>query len=207
MKKLALILALAASHSVLAAGDIESGKALATSKTCVACHGSDGVSLIPENPNLAGQHENYLAKQLHEFKLGMSSGGKEGRVNAVMGGMSIGLSDQDIADLAAFYASLTPPDGTTPESSVEVGHQLYYAGDPERGLAACTACHGPRGNGTASSGFPRISGQHADYIKAQLMQFRAGERANDMNEMMRSVAIKLTDEEIEALAGYLGGLH
>ncbi len=207
MKKLALILTLIASHSVWAEGDIESGKALATSKTCVACHGSDGVSLIPDNPNLAGQHEGYLAKQLQEFKLGMTSGGAEGRMNAVMGGMSIGLTDQEIADLAAFYASLTPSDGATSESSVEVGHQLYFAGDAERGLAACSACHGPRGNGTPSSGFPRISGQHASYVKAQLMQFRAGERDNDAGEMMRSIAMKLTDSEIDALADYLGGLH
>ncbi|WP_413113123.1 c-type cytochrome [Thaumasiovibrio sp. DFM-14] len=207
MNKLVLIMTLVISLPLAAEGDIEAGKVLATEKTCVACHGANGVSLIPENPNLAGQHQNYLAKQLREFKLAMGSGGEEGRVNPVMGGMAMGLSEREITDLAAFYASLTPPDGTSPEFSLAVGKQLYFAGDAERGLTACTACHGPRGNGTPSSGFPRISGQHADYIKTQLMQFRAGTRANDANEMMRAVAMKLTDAEIETLAAYLGGLH
>nr|WP_086938360.1 c-type cytochrome [Thaumasiovibrio occultus] len=216
MKRLALIMLLLAPAGVNAEstqqegriiGDADNGKTLATSKTCVACHGTDGVSMIPANPSLAGQHENYLAKQLHEFKLGMTSGGTEGRVNAVMGGMSIGLTDQDIADLAAYYAGLTAPYGETVESAVDLGQQLYFAGNIDKGLAACTACHGPRGNGTPSSGFPRISGQPAEYIEAQLTAFRSGERDNDLNGMMRSVALKLSDEEIKALSQYLGGLH
>jgi cytochrome c553 len=137
----------------------------------------------------------------------MTSGGKQGRVNAVMGGMAMVLSEQDMADLAAYYASLTTSYNTTPENVVEAGKVLYTAGDAQRGLPACIACHGPRGNGTELSGFPKISGQYADYIKSQLTMFRDGARGNDMNAMMRDVAKKLTDEEIETLSQYVGGLH
>jgi len=205
MNKLVLIASLLASCSISAQGSIDAGKA--KSLTCAACHGADGNSQIPMYPKLAGQHEKYLEKQLREFKLGMTSGGKQGRVNAVMGGMAMVLSEQDMADLAAYYASLTTSYNTTPENIVEAGKVLYTAGDAERGLPACVACHGPRGNGTELSGFPKISGQHADYIKSQLQMFRDGARGNDMNAMMRDVAKKLTDEEIETLSQYVGGLH
>ncbi len=205
MNKLVLIASLLASCSISAQGSIEAGKT--KSLTCAACHGADGNSQIPMYPKLAGQHAKYLEKQLREFKLGMTSGGKQGRVNAVMGGMAMVLSEQDMADLAAYYASLTTSYNTTPENIVEAGKVLYTAGDAERGLPACVACHGPRGNGTELSGFPKISGQHADYIKSQLQMFRDGARGNDMNAMMRDVAKKLTDEEIETLSQYVGGLH
>ncbi|KXF82517.1 c-type cytochrome [Enterovibrio coralii] len=205
MKKLALLLTLLASFTAHAQGDAEAGKA--KSATCAACHSADGNSLIPANPVLAGQHEKYLFKQLKEFKLGMQTGGEQGRYNAVMAGMVAPLSEQDMADLAAFYASQTAKPGTTPESAIEVGEELYLAGDKERGIAACIACHGPRGNGTALSGFPKISGQHAEYVQAQLVMFRDGVRNNDLNGMMQIVAAKLTDKEIEAISQYVGGLH
>ena len=117
------------------------------------------------------------------------------------------LSDEDIADLSAYYASLPISESSTPEDVVEKGKVLYTAGDAERGLTACIACHGPRGNGTELSGFPKISGQHSDYIKAQLEKFRDGNRGNDMNAMMRDIAKKMTDEDIEVLSKYVGGLH
>ncbi len=205
MKKLALIFSLVASYSVWAQGNIEAGKA--KSMTCAACHGSDGNSLIAVNPSLAGQHAKYIEKQLHDLKLGMTSGGKQGRYDPVMSGMAAPLSDQDIQDLSAYYASIPIADNSTPENVVADGKVLYAAGDPERGLTACIACHGPRGNGTQLSGFPKVSGQHADYIKSQLMKFRDGSRANDMNAMMRDIAKKLTDQDIEILSKYLGGLH
>lgn len=205
MKKLALILSLLASCSVWAQGSIEAGKA--KSQTCVACHGADGNSLITQYPKLAGQHEKYLIKQLKELKLGMTSGGKQGRYEPVMGAMAMPLSEEDMADLAAYYASLPISNNSTPENVVDEGKVLYTAGDSERGLTACTACHGPRGNGTELSGFPKISGQHADYIKAQLEKFRDGDRNNDMNAMMRDVAKKLTDADIDTLSKYVGGLH
>ena len=205
MKKLALILSLLASCSVWAQGSIEAGKA--KSQTCVACHGADGNSLLGMYPSLAGQHAKYIEKQLKDLKLGMTSGGKQGRYDPVMSGMAMPLNEQDMADLAAYYASLPLAHNTTPENVVEQGKVLYTAGDAERGLAACIACHGPRGNGTELSGFPKISGQHADYIKLQLEKFRDGNRNNDMNAMMRDVAEKLTDEDIDVLSKYVGGLH
>ncbi|MFA0406549.1 cytochrome c4 [Vibrio splendidus] len=205
MKKLALILSLLASCSVWAQGSIEAGKA--KSQTCVACHGADGNSLITQYPKLAGQHEKYLEKQLKELKLGMTSGGKQGRNEPVMGAMAMSLSEEDMADLAAYYASLPISSNSTPENVVDEGKVLYTAGNTERGVTACIACHGPRGNGTELSGFPKISGQHADYIKAQLEKFRDGSRNNDMNAMMRDVAKKLTDADIDTLSKYVGGLH
>lgn len=205
MKKLALILSLLASCSVWAQGSIEAGKA--KSQTCVACHGADGNSQLAMYPKLAGQHAKYLEKQLKDLKLGMTSNGKQGRYDPVMSGMAMPLSEQDMQDLAAYYASLPISSNSTPENVVKKGKALYTAGDAERGLAACIACHGPRGNGTELSGFPKISGQHADYIKAQLEKFRDGNRDNDMNAMMRDIAKKLTDEDIDTLSKYAGGLH
>lgn len=205
MKKLALILSLLASCSVWAQGSIEAGKS--KSQTCVACHGADGNSLITQYPKLAGQHEKYLEKQLKELKLGMTSGGKQGRNEPVMGAMAMSLSEEDMADLAAYYASLPISSNSTPENVVDEGKVLYTVGNAERGVTACIACHGPRGNGTELSGFPKISGQHADYIKAQLEKFRDGSRNNDMNAMMRDVAKKLTDADIDTLSKYVGGLH
>ncbi|KOO05645.1 c-type cytochrome [Vibrio hepatarius] len=205
MKKLALILSLLASCSVWAQGSIEAGKA--KSQTCVACHGADGNSQLAMYPKLAGQHAKYIEKQLKDLKLGMTSNGKQGRYDPVMSGMAMPLSEQDMQDLAAYYASLPISPNTTPENVVEKGKSLYTAGDAERGLTACIACHGPRGNGTELSGFPKISGQHADYIKAQLEKFRDEKRGNDMNAMMRDVAKKLTDDDIAVLSKYVGGLH
>ncbi|MBF4435625.1 cytochrome c4 [Vibrio anguillarum] len=205
MKKLALILSLLASCSVWAQGSIEAGKA--KSQTCVACHSADGNSLLTIYPKIAGQHQKYIEKQLHDLKLGMTSGGKQGRYDPVMSAMAMPLSDEDIADLAAYFASQTISANSTPEDVAVKGKALYSAGDAERGLTACIACHGPRGNGTELSGFPKISGQHADYIKAQLQKFRDDARNNDMNAMMRDVAKKLSDTDIEILSKYVGGLH
>lgn len=205
MKKLALILSLLASCSVWAQGSIEAGKA--KSQTCVACHGADGNSQITTYPKLAGQHAKYIEKQLKDLKLGMSSGGKQGRYDPVMSAMAMPLSEEDMADVAAYFASLPISPNSTPEDVIAKGKVLYNAGDAARGLTACTACHGPRGNGTELSGFPKISGQHADYIKAQLQKFRDENRGNDMNAMMRDVAKKLTDADIEILSKYVGGLH
>ncbi|EEX42623.1 c-type cytochrome [Vibrio furnissii] len=205
MKKLALILSLLASCSVWAQGSIEAGKA--KSQTCVACHGADGNSQITTYPKLAGQHAKYIEKQLKDLKLGMSSGGKQGRYDPVMSAMAMPLSEEDMADVAAYFASLPISPNSTPEDVVAKGKVLYNAGDAARGLTACTACHGPRGNGTELSGFPKISGQHADYIKAQLQKFRDENRGNDMNAMMRDVAKKLTDADIEILSKYVGGLY
>ncbi|QIL85542.1 cytochrome c4 [Vibrio sp. HDW18] len=205
MNKLALIIMVFASGSVWAQADIEAGKA--KSITCAACHGSDGNSQLTNYPKLAGQHQKYLYKQLTDLKLGASSGGQQGRYDPVMSAMAMPLNEQDIADLAAYFSSLPISSNTTPPEVVEQGRVLYSAGDASRSLTACIACHGPRGNGSELSGFPKISGQHADYIKAQLQKFRASTRSNDMNEMMRDIAHKLTDADIDTLSQYVGGLH
>lgn len=207
MKKLSVLLCLSlglTAHA-FAKGDIEAGKQ--KSATCMACHGPEGISAVDLYPNIAGQHASYIAKQLREFQLASKTGGAEGRNNAVMNGMAAGLSEQDILDLSAYYASQKPATGSTPEDVIEVGQKLYRGGDAERGITACTACHGPRGDGMSLANFPDISGQKASYIKSQLEAFRSGQRANDMNGMMRDIAKRLTDEDIEILSKYLGGLH
>ncbi|WP_116474679.1 c-type cytochrome [Zobellella maritima] len=186
-----------------AQGDAEAGKAKAA--TCVACHGADGNSPTDMYPKLAGQHASYLEKQLVEFKSAASGGA--GRSNAIMAGMVMPLSEQDMADLAAYFASESVTPVAVSEDVIEQGAALYQGGDIERGITACIACHGPRGEGLESAKFPRISGQHPAYVAAQLKAFRAGERDNDPNGMMRDIAKKLTDQDIEILSQYVVGLR
>jgi len=192
------IVALSLPVTATAKGDPSKGQALAGA--CAACHGVDGNSAISVNPNLAGQHAEYVAKQLAEFK-----GGK--RVNAIMAGMAAGLTPENMADLGAYFRTQKArAPGAKNRDLVEVGQKLYRGGDTTRGLPACAACHSPTGAGMASQ-YPRIGGQHSDYTVAQLKAFRAGERANDGAAMMRTVAAKLTDTEMSALAEYLAGLR
>jgi cytochrome c553 len=208
MKKLALSLSLVlglVGHANALEGNAEAGKAKAA--TCTACHGGDGNSMIDMYPKIAGQHAEYIYEQLKAFKLGLTSGGKEGRNDPVMGGMSMPLNDQDMKDLAVYFASQEMSPGKTPESVVEQGKKLYTSGDTERGIPACTACHGPKGTGMQLAGFPQISFQHATYTKLSLEKFRDGTRNNDKNGMMQDIAAKLTDKDIEILSKYLGGLH
>ena len=186
-------------------GDAEAGKA--KSATCAACHGPDGNSPVDMYPKIAGQHAPYIYKQLREYKLGMETGGKQGRNNSIMFGMVAALSDQDMKDLAAYFASQKMKSGTTPEDVIARGEKLYRGGDADRGIASCIACHGPRGSGNSLGGFPKISYQHANYLKTTLQEFRDGKRANDLNGMMQDIARKLSDEDIEVLSQYLGGLH
>ena len=205
MKKLVLIFTLMASYSAWAQGDVDAGKLKAA--TCVACHGSDGNAIIGQYPKLAGQHADYLVKQLADYKLAVTSSGAQGRSNAIMAGMAAALSATDMADLGAYFSSLPISGNTTPENVIAIAEPLYRFGDYDRGIAACISCHGPRGNGTSLSGFPKISGQNAQYIQLQLQAFRSSARNNDLNAMMRSAAVKLNDNEIEALSAYVGGLH
>lgn len=207
MKKLGLLVCLSftLSVNVLAQGDPQAGKA--KSLPCAACHGNDGNGAVDIYPKLAGQHADYLVKQLAEFQLAGKTGGTEGRNNAIMNGMAAALTAQDMEDIAAYYSGQKATSGTTPEAVIASGKKLFIGGDISRGITACAACHGPRGNGLALAKFPDISGQHAPYIKAQLMAFRSGERANDMNGMMRDIAKRLSDADIETMSKYLGGLH
>lgn len=181
-------------------GDPEKGKAL--SQTCMACHGPKGNSPNPQWPNIAGQHAGYLYKQLQDFKRG------EERNNAQMTGMVANLSKEDMRDLAAYYANQPQKTmGATDEALVERGRKIYLGGLPSKGVAACVACHGPRGRGNPASNYPDVGGQYAQYLSQQLKYFRSGERANDRQAMMRSLAGEMTDEEIEAVSEYMAGLN
>ncbi|MFT5806570.1 MAG: cytochrome c553 [Moritella dasanensis] len=191
--------------SAQAAGDAATGEAI--SGTCTACHGADGNSPASIYPKLAGQNASYIVKQLKDFQLAMQTGGEKGRNNPVMMGMAAMLTEENMQDLAAFYSAQTMKPEETPEEVVAAGELLYRGGDIERGIPGCAACHGPRGNGSETAKFPKISGQHADYIKAQLEKFSSKERANDHNGMMQDIAYKMKPADMEMISKYLGGLH
>lgn len=176
-------------------GDIKAGQS--KSAMCVACHGVDGNSAVPMYPSIAGQSASYIAKQLADFKSGL-------RVDPVMAGMVAGLSEEDMNDLGAYFAvqSATPGSG---ETNAE-GHKLYFGGDAAKGVTACIACHGVKGKGMKQAAFPAVAAQSKDYLKKQLASFRDGSRANDNNSIMRNIAIKLSDAQIDALAEYMSGL-
>ena len=181
-----------------AAGDAAAGKA--ASATCAGCHGPDGNSVNPEWPKLAGQGVPYLVKQLHNFKDGE-------RKNATMAPMAMGLSDQDMENLAAYFSDQTMSQGAADKSLVELGEKIYRGGNAASGVAACIGCHGPTGAGNPAAKFPRLAGQHAKYVENQLHAFKSGERNNDAGKMMRNIAGKMTDKEIQAVASYVQGLH
>lgn len=195
-----------ASQPQLAAqkGDAERGKLIAAG-TCAACHGADGNSQISANPKLAGQHPEYLYKQMKNF---MSVDGKPAeRVNAVMAGMMSPLNDGQMRDVAAWFAAQKQTgDKAKNSETIARGQKLYRAGDVAKGLPACAGCHGPAGAGMPAQ-YPRIGGQFAEYTEAQMKAFRDGARANDANTMMRTVALKMTDAEIKAVADYIAGLR
>ncbi|MDG1074954.1 MAG: c-type cytochrome [Methylophilaceae bacterium] len=165
---------------------------------CAACHGVDGNSAIPLNPKLAGQHPEYLAKQLYDFKAGR-------RANAVMAGMVANLSDQEMQDLATYFAGKTPKLGQAKTNGKgSLGEKIYRGGIAATNVPACAACHGANGEGMPKR-YPRLSGQHADYTAQQLKIFRTGERANA--PMMQVISAKMTDAEMQAVADYIEGLR
>ncbi|GFE78147.1 cytochrome c [Steroidobacter agaridevorans] len=181
------------------AGSAEKGQAKAA--PCVACHGVNGNSVNPEWPNLAGQHETYIKRQLSAFK-------SDQRQNVLMTPMAKPLSDEDIADLGAYFASQKSTGTLEAEpSKVALGQKLFRGGDPAKGIAACAACHGPDGAGNPAAGYAQIKGQHATYTINQLKAYRSGTRQTDPNQMMRNVASLLTDEQIDAVAAYIQGLR
>jgi cytochrome c553 len=202
MKKIimasAVYLALVSAMPVIAAGDASAGKGKAA--VCAACHGADGNSPSNMFPKLAGQGEAYLIKQMSDFK-------DETRKNAIMAPMVAALSEQDMADLAAYYAGNKSTEGGTAEELLEAGQAVYRGGNKETGLPACMACHGPTGAGMPAAKWPALSGQHAAYIEAQLNAFANGTRSNDTNNMMRDIAAKMTADEIKAVSAYASGLH
>ncbi|MFO6419946.1 c-type cytochrome [Hylemonella sp. W303a] len=188
-----------------AAPDLAKGEAKFAA-VCVACHAADGNSTIAANPKLAGQHPQYLLKQLQEFKSGK-------RENAVMKGFASMLSDEDMVNISAWLAAQKPKNGfATDKELVQLGERIYRGGIPDRQIAACAGCHSPNGVGIPAQ-YPRLSGQHAAYTEAQLTAFRAGAanakasgaRLNSLP--MTQVAAKLNDREIKAVSDYIAGLR
>ena len=196
------------SFCVVAAQDAvpDLAKAKQTAETvCVACHGADGNSPTPANPILAAQGSEYLYKQLSEFK---ATDGKPAiRNNPVMAGMAALLSSDDMKGLALYFSQQKrKPASASDAKLVAAGKTLWRKGDFDKGIPACSGCHGPNGAGIPAQ-YPRLAGQHAEYTELQLKNFRTEDRSNDPNRMMRSIADKLSDKQIKALADYIAGLR
>ncbi|MFG6488220.1 c-type cytochrome [Roseateles sp. BYS78W] len=196
-----LLLAVTASANEPAAApakpDLAKGGTI-SAQVCSACHTADGSRGSPANPILQGQHAEYLVKQLTEFKAGK-------RKNAVMNGMAAPLSEEDIRNVAAFYASKTAKPGFAKnKDTVELGQKIYRGGIADRSIPACAGCHGPNGSGIPAQ-YPRIGSQHGDYVEAQMTAFRAGTRTN--SPQMMAVAAKMNDKEIKAVSDYVAGLR
>lgn len=198
-----LLLTLGVTGGVNAADKIVGDATAGQAKTavCGACHNPDGNSLAPNFPKLAGQGERYLVKQLNDIKSGK-------RTVLEMTGLLTNLNDQDFADIAAYFASQKGSVGAADPALVKRGGELFNGGDLSKGLPACTGCHSPNGAGLAAAGFPHLGGQHAQYITKQLTDFREGDRTNDGDATtMRTIASKLSNKDIQALASYIQGLH
>ena len=170
------------------------------SQTCTACHGQQGVSAVPTFPNLAGQQPDYLIKQITEIRDGV-------RPVPQMAGIVDNLDEQDIADLAVYYANQDPNLGQADPELVDRGNALYKAGDLAKGIPACMGCHMPTGVGIDTAKYPALSGQHPEYTVTTLQAFAKGERSNDPNAIMRNIASKMSDADMEAVASYVNGLH
>lgn len=182
-----------------AAGDPEAGKT--KSASCVACHTVDGNSVNPEWPKLAGQHEGYLVQQLLYFSNGE-------RDNAIMKGLAANLTEEDRADLGAYFASQKVKYGAADPKLVELGERIYRGGNSESGVAPCMGCHGPKGAGNPDANYPALRGQHAKYVESQLHGFAEGSRINENSiNMMQITASRMTNKEIRAVASYIQGLH
>ncbi|MFM2186710.1 MAG: hypothetical protein RIR43_1282 [Pseudomonadota bacterium] len=188
--------ALAAKPAAAPAPDLAKGQA--TAQVCSACHTVDGSRGSPANPILAGQHPEYLVKQLQEFKAGK-------RKNAIMAGFAATLSDDDMRNVAAFYASKTAKPGAAKDKDLAaLGEKIYRGGIGDRNIPACAGCHSPTGAGIPAQ-YPRVGGQHADYTEAQLVAFRVGARGN--SAQMSAIAAKMNDREIKAVSDYIAGLR
>ena len=201
---LALCAAAAAATAAESAADLGKGQTIAT-QVCAACHGADGNSPTPINPKLAGQIPEYLQKQMRNFR--PEEGKKAARDNPVMMGMVAGLSADDMRNVAAYFGSQKLKGGAAQgRDTAALGQKIYRGGDTSKGLPACAACHGPNGAGVPVQ-YPRLSGQYLEYTETQLKAFRSGQRANDLNGMMRAIAAKMSDAEIRAVSDYIAGLH
>ena len=193
-----VLCSLGAGAGALAEGSAEKGESKSTA--CIACHGPGGNSVNPEWPSLAGQGREYTRKQLQAFKGGA-------RKNPLMTPMAAGLSDEDMADLGAYFAAQKPTGLEADPAKLAVGQRVYRAGDSKNGVPACAACHGPAGDGNPPAAYPALRGQYGTYVAAQLRAYRAGTRQTDPGQMMRTVASTMTDEQIDAVASYVQGLR
>ncbi len=191
-------LAMALTIPAHADADPAKGQAIA-GQVCAACHMPDGNSMIPGNPKLAGQHAEYISKQLASFKSGE-------RKNAIMMGMAAGLSPEDMANVGAWFESQkSAPLGAKDKALAEAGQKIYRGGKPGAGVPACAGCHSPSGAGIPAQ-YPRLAGQHQEYVLNQLKTFKSGERANGAAAQMMTIAGRLSDKEMEALAEYVASL-
>ncbi len=182
-----------------AKGDPAKAQQIVTT-VCAACHNADGNSIAPANPKLAGQHPEYITKQLADFKSGE-------RKSAIMAGMVAALSPEDMKNVGAYFAEKKASQGSAKDKNlVALGQKIYKGGNQASGVPACASCHGPSGAGIPVQ-FPRLGGQHGEYTLAELKKFRSGERANDAAKMMRVIAAKMTDQEMAAVAEYISGLN
>lgn len=201
LMQLAATLLLLITLPVFAAGDAGAGQG--KSAICAACHGADGNSVVPNWPKIAGQHTDYMERQLSLIKSGA-------RPVPEMAGIVMGMSDQDMADVSAFFASQNRTVGLADESSLALGERIYRAGNAATDVPACMACHGPVGEGNPLAGYPALAGQHSVYTEKMLTGFRSGTNwgANDeSSKVMNDVADRLTDAEIKAVSAYMQGLH
>ncbi len=186
-------------NTASAAGDAAAGQTKA-STVCLACHGMDGNSVNPEWPSIAGQHADYIVKQVKAFRAGE-------RTNALMSPIAMTLTDKEIEDIAAYYATQKIKGLEAAKGKVDLGQQIYRGGIANSNIPACMACHGPNGRGNPTASYPSIRSQYATQVAMQLKAYRSGERKTDQNEMMRMVAAKLTDDQIDAVAQYVQGLR
>ncbi len=195
----AVLLALTGLLSVSAAqaADIEAGKA--KTAVCMACHGADGNSVNVIWPRLAGQHASYLLKQLRDFKSGK-------RYDPTMVGMVALLTDEDMVNIAAYFETQQPKEAKFDEALLARGQDIYRGGITETSVAACMGCHSPSGSGNGPAAYPGLKAQHPEYIVAQLKNFKEGKRANDAGKMMRNVANRMSDAEMQAVAAYVAGM-
>jgi len=193
----AFSLALMAANSVAIAADIAAGEAMATALGCGGCHNPDGNSVLPGNPKLAGQHEQYIVKQINDFK-------SMARPNPIMMGMAAAIaSDEDAQNIGAYFASQKSTNDAADESKVALGREIYRGGNSTTGVPACMGCHGLNGSGNPTAKYPTLAGQQVAYTITQLNAFRDGSRANDAGSMMRNVAAHMSNAEIEAVANYI----
>ena len=201
MKKLFLasLMFLFATSGSAIAGNAEAGKT--KSAACGGCHGVDGNSPVADFPKLAGQNEAYIVKQVKDFKANSA------RKNEIMFGMVAAVSDEDAADIGAYFQAQSISQAAPfDEAKAAAGRELYKGGNLQTGIPACQACHGPAGGGTAGIGYPQLGGQYVAYTLAQLKAFKDGTRINDDNELMRSIVEKLSDEDMDAVANYIASL-